>query len=269
MSISSSTFVAADADSYDQLMGRWSRKLAPRFLDFVGSVSGSVLDVGCGTGSLTAALLERSSVQNVRGFDLSPAYVAAAQRRHASERATFEVGDACAIPLPASAIDHALSLLVLQFIPQPDRAIAEMRRVTRPGGTVAAATWDQRGGVVWSRMFWDTAAALDPKAAELRAKFSMRPVALPGGLARTWRAAGLDGVEQGEVAIRMEYGSFDDYWAPLEGKDGPYTQYIHSLASEARATLREKVRLAYIDGEEDGPRSYVSMALVVKGVVPG
>jgi SAM-dependent methyltransferase len=268
MATPSSTFVAADADSYDQLMGRWSRKLAPRFLDFVGGVSGGVLDVGCGTGSLSAALLDRASVQSVRGFDLSPAYVAAAQRRHASERATFDVGDACAIALPDSAVDHALSLLVLQFVPQPDRAVAEMRRVTRPGGTVAAATWDHRGGVVWSRMFWDTAAALDPKAAELRAKSATRPVALPGGLARAWRAAGLDDVDEGEVAIRMEYRSFDDYWAPLEGKDGPFTQYIHSLASEARATLREKVRLAYIDGEEDGPRSYVSMALVVKGVVP-
>jgi SAM-dependent methyltransferase len=268
MATPTSTFLAADADAYDLLMGRWSRQLAPKFLEFVGNTNGSVLDVGCGTGSLTAALLDRPTVQSVRAFDLSPSYVATAQMRYASERVTIEIGDACAIALPDAAVNHALSLLVLQFIPQADRAILEMRRVTRPGGTIAAATWDQRGGVVWSRMFWDTAAALDPKAADLRAKSSIRPLALPGGLARAWRAAGLDDVVESEVAIRMGYRSFDDYWAPLAGRDGPYTQYIHSLTPDVREDLREKLRLAYIDGEADGPRSYVSMALVVKGIVP-
>jgi ubiquinone/menaquinone biosynthesis C-methylase UbiE len=268
MAAPTSTFLASDADAYDLLMGRWSSRLAPKFLDFAGITSGSLLDVGCGTGSLTAAALDRPGVTHVHGFDVSPTYVAAAKERFSSGRATFEVGDACAMPMPDKAVDHALSLLVLQFVPQAERAIAEMRRVTRPGGTVAAATWDQRGGVVWSRMFWDTAAALDPMASDLRAKAAVRPLALPDGLARAWRKAGLVDVVQDEVAIRMEYRSFDDYWTPLAGKDGPYTQYIHSLTDDARASLREKVRLAYIDGEADGPRSYVSTAWVVKGVVP-
>lgn len=266
MSTPSSTFLATDADAYDQLMGRWSRRLATRFLDFVGATDGTVLDVGCGTGSLTAALLERPGVGSVCGIDVSSAYVAAAQTRLASPRAAFEVGDACALAAPDRSFDHALSLLVLQFVPQAERAIAEMRRVTRPSGVVAAATWDLRGGVVWSRMFWDTAAALEPKAIELRAKAATRPLSLPGQLASAWTSAGLTNVVQSEVAIRMEYRSFDDFWAPLEGKDGPYTQYIHALAPDLRAALREKVRLAYIDGEEDGPRSYVSMAHVVRGV---
>jgi ubiquinone/menaquinone biosynthesis C-methylase UbiE len=249
-------------------MGRWSRRLATRFLDFVGATDGAVIDVGCGTGSLTAALLERREVLSVHGIDVSPAYVAAAQKRLANSRAAFEVGDACAIAVPDKSFDFALSLLVLQFVPQAERAIAEMRRVTRPGGIVAAATWDQRGGVVWSRMFWDTAAALDPKAVELRGKSATRPLGLPDQLASAWTEAGLIDVVQSEVAIRMEYRSFDDYWAPLEGKDGPCTQYIHALAPDVRTALREKVRLAYIDGEVDGPRSYVSMAHVVKGMVP-
>ena len=268
MSTPSSTFLASDADAYDQLMGRWSRRLATRFLDFVGLTDGAVLDVGCGTGSLTAALLERPEVRSVHGIDVSPAYVAAAQKRHASPRAAFEVGDACAIAVPDRSFDHALSLLVLQFVPQAERAIAEMRRVTRPGGSVAAVAWDTRGGTVWSRMFWDTAAALDPKAVELRGKVATRPLSLPGQLGSAWASAGFTDVVESEVAIRMEYRSFDDYWAPLEGKDGPFTQYIHALAPDAYAMLREKVRLAYIDGEADGPRSYVSMAHVVKGVVP-
>lgn len=268
MSTPTSTFLASDADAYDQLMGRWSRRLAARFLDFVGATDGAVVDVGCGTGSLTAALLERPGVRSVHGIDVSSAYIAAAQKRFANSRAAFEVGDACAITSPEKSFDLALSLLVLQFVPQAERAIAEMRRVTRPGGSVAAATWDQRGGAVWSRMFWDTAAAVDPKAVELRAKASTRPLSLPDQLASAWTSAGLNDVVQSEVAIRMEYRSFDDYWRPLEGKDGPYTQYIHALAPDVRSALREKVRLAYIDGEADGPRSYVSMAHVVKGVVP-
>ena len=176
MSTPTSTFLASDADSYDQIMGRWSRRLATRFLDFVGVTDGAVLDVGCGTGSLTAALLERPGVRSVHGIDVSSAYVTAAQKRLANSRAAFDVGDACAITASDRSFDHALSLLVLQFVPQAERAIAEMRRVTRQGGSVAAATWDQRGGVVWSRMFWDTAAALDPKAVELRAKASTRPL---------------------------------------------------------------------------------------------
>jgi ubiquinone/menaquinone biosynthesis C-methylase UbiE len=268
MSTPTSTFLASDADAYEQLMGRWSRRLATRFLDFVGATDGAVIDVGCGTGSLTAALLERPGVRSVHGIDVAPAYVGAAQKRLANPRAAFEVGDACAIASPDKSFDVALSLLVLQFVPQAERAIAEMRRVTRAGGAVAAATWDQRGGIVWSRMFWDTAAALDPKAVELRARSATRPLGLPNQLASAWTAAGLIDVVQSEVAIRMEYRSFDDYWTPLEGKDGPYTQYIHALAPDVRSVLREKVRLAYIDGEADGPRSYVSMAHVVKGVVP-
>ena len=268
MSAPSSTFLASDADAYDQLMGRWSRRPAMRFLDFAGETDGAVLDVGCGTGSLTAALLDRPGIRSVHGIDISPAYVAAAQQRYASPRATFEVGDACAMAVPDQSFDHAMSLLVLQFVPQAERAVAEMRRVTRPGGAVAAATWDAHGGVVWSRMFWDTAAALDPRAVELRARAATRPLGLPDQLANAWTVAGLADVVQSEVAIRTEYRSFDDYWAPLEGKDGPYTQYIHALAPDLRAALREKVRLACLDGDEDGLRSYVSVAHVVRGVVP-
>ena len=269
MTAASSTFLASDAESYDRLMGRWSRRLAPKFLDFIGVVGGArVLDLGCGTGSLTAVLAERENVQRILGIDLSAAYIAAANARHANDRVSFEVGDACSLAVTDHAFDHSLSMLVLQFVPRADQAINEMRRVTRPGGTVAAATWDQRGGAVWSRMFWDTAAALDPKAAELRAKSCVRPMSRPGDLEQAWIAAGLTGVEHNAISIRMEYTSFDDYWAPLEGKDGPYTQYIHSLDPSFKAVLRDKVRLAYVDGDIDGPRSYASTAWVVKGKVP-
>ena len=269
MTAASSTFLAADAKSYDLLMGRWSRRLAPKFVDFVGAIAGErVLDLGCGTGSLTSVLAERGDIRRIQGIDLSAAYIAEAKARHGNERVLFEVGDACSLAVADHAFDHSLSMLVLQFVPRSNLAINEMRRVTRPGGTVAAATWDQRGGAVWSRMFWDTAAALDPRAADLRAKSCVRPMSRPGDLAQAWTTAGLTAVEHHSISIRMEYASFDDYWLPLEGKDGPYTQYIHSLDPCFKAVLRDKVRLAYVDGDGDGPRSYASIAWVVKGKVP-
>ncbi len=159
-------------------------------------------------------------------------------------------------------------MLVLQFIPQPEKAISEMRRVTRPGGTVSAATWDSRGGFVWSRMFWDTAAMLDPEAIIRRGKSCSRLLACPGGLERAWKAAGLTDVVQDMLTIRMDFASFEDFWAPFEGKDGPYAEYVRTLTPEGKVILRDKVRLAYVDGDADGTRSYAATAWAVRGKVP-
>jgi hypothetical protein len=143
-----------------------------------------------------------------------------------------------------------------------------MRRVTRPGGVVGAAVWDARGGFVSNRIFFDTAAALDPKAGERRARNYTRPLTRPGELANAWRAAGLIDVVETVLAIRMEYASFADYWAPCEGKDGPYAEYVSTLDEADRARLREALQLAYVDGEPDGPRSYAALAWAVKGRAP-
>ena len=105
---------------------------------------------------------------------------------------SYQVGDACALPFADGEFDYTLSMLVVQFIPQPEKAISELRRVTRPGGTVAAATWDSRGGFVWLRMFWDTAAMLDPAANERRAKTCARALTRPGDLERAWKVVGPD-----------------------------------------------------------------------------
>jgi SAM-dependent methyltransferase len=266
----SSTFVAADGDGYEVLMGRWSRRLAEPFLDFAGSAPDeTILDVGCGTGCLADALKRRGEFRRLVGVDFSPAYVAHAAARNTDPRVTFEVGDACALGQPDRSFDRILSLLVLQFVPRTEQAVAEMRRVARPGATVAAAVWDARGGLVANRMFFDTAAALDPKAAERRARNCTRPMSRPGELGRAWRAAGFTAVAETTVAIRMEFASFADYWAPYDGRDGPIADYVRTLGEVERARLREAVRLAYLDGEDDGPRSYAATAWAVKGVVPG
>jgi ubiquinone/menaquinone biosynthesis C-methylase UbiE len=265
----SSTFVAADGDGYELLMGRWSRRLCEPFLDFVGTEPGeSILDVGCGTGCLAEALIRRSSFGHLRGVDFSPVYVDHAASRIRDPRVKFEIGDACALTLPDGSFDRVLSLLVLHFVPQAERAVAEMRRVARPGAVVAAAVWDARGGFVASRIFFDTAAALDPKAVERRARSYTRPMTRPGELANAWRAAGFAQVSEATLGIRMEFASFEDYWAPYEGKDGPGAEYMATLSATDRTKLREAVRLAYVDGEADGPRSYAALAWAVKGIAP-
>jgi SAM-dependent methyltransferase len=264
----SSTFLAGDGDGYELQMGRWSRRLAPLFIDFSGVSGGHVLDVGCGTGNLAFALATDPAVQGVIGVDFSEVYVEHARRRSTDPRVKFQTGDACALPFETGQFDHALSMLVLQFIPDPDRAVCEMRRVTRPGGTVAAATWDTRGGLVFYRMFFDTAAQLGPQANERRARAYTRPMTKPGDLVRAWQAAGLTDVADGMLTIRMDFASFADYWAPCEGKDGPLADYVRTLDAPVKARLRELVELAYLDGDPDGPRSYAGTAWVIKGTVP-
>lgn len=265
----SSTFVASDGDGYELQMGRWSRLLAEPFLDFVGTASGeSVLDVGCGTGCLADALKRRSNFRQLLGVDFSPAYVAHAARCNSDPRVTFEVGDACALGQSGRAFDRVLALLVLHFVPRAEQAIAEMLRVAKPGATVAAAVWDARGGFVANRIFFDTAAALDSKAGERRARNYTRPMTRPGELGDAWRASGLENVVESTLAIRMEFTSFSDYWAPYEGKDGPGAEYMGTLSGAERARVRDAVKLAYLDGEADGPRSYAALAWAAKGTVP-
>ena len=258
----------SDADAYEIQMGRWSRQLAEPFLDFVGPLSNDqVLDVGCGTGSLVAAVLDRSKSCRVLGIDKSKAYVENARQQFGG-RAEFRVGDACALPCDAGLFDKTLSLLVLHFVSQPEASIQEMRRVTKPGGLVAAAVWDARGGFVSQRMFYDTAAALFPTAVTARAQQLTRPMSRPGELEQAWYRAGFRDVEASSIAMRMQYRDFDDFWAPLISGQGGAPAYVATLDVEARSKLREILQLAYLDGEPDGPRSYAAIAWVVKGHTP-
>jgi SAM-dependent methyltransferase len=267
--ISSSTFSATDGAAYEQQMGRWSRRLAEPFLDFAElGDGGQILDLGCGTGSLTLALAGRLSTSRIVGLDASGAYIDHAQRYISDPRIEFHVGDACAMPFPDASFDHVLSMLVLPFVPNTADALAEIRRVARPGAVVAAASWDARGGVVAQRLFVDTAAMLDPKADALRAKNFTRPTTRPGDLAAAWRHAGFLDIRETMLTIRMEYADFDDYWGPLIGGQGPAAAYVATLDASMIARLREHVRRAYLDADPDGPRSYAATAWAVKGRVP-
>jgi ubiquinone/menaquinone biosynthesis C-methylase UbiE len=267
--MTSSTFIATDGAGYESTMGRWNRRLAPLFVAFAGIDEGDeVLDVGCGTGHLAATVAAGSRARTVCAIDLAPAYIEYAQSQYADRGVRFETGDACALPYRDASFDRVLSLLMLHFVPQAPQAIAEMRRVARPGATVAAAVWDARGGFVANRIFFDTAAALDPAAAARRARNYTRPLTRPGELADAWRSAGFENVVETMLAIRMEFASFDDFWRPHTGREGPAADYVRSLGEAARERLRAALESAYLDGEADGPRSYAALAWAVKGVAP-
>jgi SAM-dependent methyltransferase len=265
----SSTFTAGSGAGYDRIMGRWSARLAEPFLDFSGHADGEdILDAGCGTGSLSFALSRRIKAGNITGIDFSPIYVEYANQINHDPRIVFQAGDICALPFADRSFDRVLSLLVLHFVPQTERATAELRRVARPGATVAAAVWDVRGGYVANRIFYDTAAAIDEEGDRRRARNFTRPMTRPGELMAAWRAAGFTNIRETALCIRMEFSAFDDFWTPLAGKDGPGAEYLAALPAEKRDRLRDLVRNAYLDGEPDGARSYAAIAWAVAGVVP-
>lgn len=265
----SSTFNAGHGDGYELTMGRWSRRLAEHFIDFAGVADGeNVLDVGCGTGSLSFALAARAPESAITGIDFSQAYIAYAKNKNTDARIAFEIGDACLMPFADKSFDRVLSLLVLHFVREPNKAIAEMRRVARPGATVAATVWDACGGFVGNRIFFDTAAALDPAAEKHRARYYTSPMTRPGELAGAWRDAGFTELREGYLTIRMEFEDFADYWVPVTGKDGPLAAYVNSLAADPRERFKAALSAAYCGGAADGPRSFAASAWAVRGIAP-
>src|SRR6201994_1243206 len=184
-----STFPTSSGEGYELQMGRHSRSLAPLLIAFATPhAKGKALDVGCGTGNLAVELAKNPDLTSIEAFDFSPAYIAYAKARGADPRVNFQTADACEIPFADAAFDLTLSMLVLAFIPEPQRAVREMVRVTKPGGTVAACMWDLRGGLVFGRMFWDTAAAVDPKAGGGRGKTMSRLITREGRTGRLDRS---------------------------------------------------------------------------------
>ena len=265
----SSTFAAFDGEGYELVMGRWRRQLATQFLAFSGLGDGErVLAVGCGTGALSAAVTARDPNASIEGIDFSNAYIDHATAHTSDPRIKFQVGNACAMPFADASFDRVLALLLLHFVPEPHRAIAEMVRVAKPGATVAATVWDARGGFTPNRIFWDTAAVLDPAADARRARNYTRPMTRPGELGAAWRSAGFTAVTEDTLMMRMTFAGFDDFWAPYLGREGPGAEYVATLDTADRTRLRDAVRRAYLDGEPDGPRSYAAIAWAVKGVKP-
>jgi SAM-dependent methyltransferase len=254
-----------NAEAYERVMGRWSRRLAPHLIQFGGLCDGDrVLDVGCGTGSLSFALPEFADVSSIVGIDLAQGYIEFAKSRNKDPCMTFQQADACSLPFEDKSFDRAFSMLVLHFIPDSAKAVGEMRRVVRPGGMVTAAVWDEYGGLPHYRMLADVAATLDTSA-ERRL---FLPLTAPDEMARLWRGLGLRDVEQTSLLIRMEFSCFGDYWRPFTTGEGPPGRLIASLSEPNRAVLQDHMRRAYVANRPDGPRSFACVAWACRGIVP-
>jgi ubiquinone/menaquinone biosynthesis C-methylase UbiE len=254
-----------NAEAYEGIMGRWSRRLAPLLIRCGGVSEGDrVLDVGCGTGSLTLVVPQIANVAAVTGVDLTAAFVEFGRARNADHRVTFQTGDARSLPFEDNSFDRAFSMLVLQFIPDAQRAVAEMRRVVRPGGTVTAAVWDDYSGLPHMRMIYDIAAVLD--ASVKRNVF--RPLSKPNEMSRVWKDLGFQDVDQTDLLIRMEFSSFEDYWVPITKGEGPAGQFYKSLSAANQSALADNLRRAYLSEAPDGPRSFACVALACSGTVP-
>lgn len=265
-----SSFNVESAEGYERLMGRWSKRLAPGFIAFAGSAPGeSILDVGCGTGSLTFTLAKNPGLKAISAIDFSPVFVEAASRANTDPRIHIRQADACALPFADDSFDRAMSLLVLHFVPEAQKAVAEMRRVVRPGGVVAAAVWDHYGGMSNMRMMWDTVVMIDPNARAIRHRYAFQPMMRPGQMKQSFIDSGLADIEETSLTIRMDYSAFADYWDPIAAGEGPLGRYVAGLDAEMRKAVDTAVRDAYEAGEPDGPRSFASVAWACRGRVPG
>jgi len=252
---------------YEPYVGRWSRLVAREFIAWLDiPPGGSWLDVGCGTGALSASILEQAQPRETVGIDPSTGFITYAREHTRDPRARFETGDARALPYPDGAFDAAVSGLVLNFVPEPGQAVREMARVTRPGGTVAAYVWDYAGRMELMRHFWDAAVALDPAARELD-EGRRSPMCQPGPLGDLFLGAGLSDTEVRAIDVPTVFRDFDDYWSPFLGGQAPAPKYAMVLDDDRRAALRERVR-ASLPIEPDGSIHLVARAWAVRGQRP-
>jgi SAM-dependent methyltransferase len=255
-----------DGDNYDFLMGRWSRLMAPLLVQHAEVQDGDkVLDVGCGTGSLTRALLDTGAAIQVTGIDGSATYVEIARKNLDRDRATLEQGDAQSLSYPNASFDKCISLLVMNFIPDPTRAVNEMKRMTRAGGSVVAAVWDYGDGMEMLRHLWDEAASIDDDAVAKHE--GNMPLCRKGELAALWTDCGLSEVSDTALTIRTDFASFDDYWAPFLTGVGPSGSYVSGLAAPMQKELRERLFRKLANNDDEAPVSLTARAWAVRGRV--
>jgi SAM-dependent methyltransferase len=241
--------------------------LASRFVQFAGVQDGdSVLDVGSGTGAVAAAVAAVSPSCRVVGIDSAAAFVAFAHAQHFGDLIRFEVGDAQQLHFPDRSFTRALSLLNLNFIPDPAKALLEMSRVTQPGGTIAAAVWDYGQGMEMLRAFWDEAVALHP-GTDARDERHMR-LSADGELAALFREQPLQDIASEALTVDTRFSSFDDYWLPFLDKQGPAGAYAASLPPADVERLRLRLRRRLLGDGPDGPIALRARAWAVRGTVP-
>ncbi len=254
--------------AYEAYVGRWSRLVAREFVGWLGVPSrGRWLDVGCGAGALVEAIAEGAEPSAVLGIDRSREFATHARASVTDARAEFGVGDAQALPVASARFDAVVSGLVLNFVPDAVRMVAEMARAGRPGSTLALYVWDYAVGMELMRRFWDAAKELHPEAARLD-EGERFPVCAPAPLRALLDAAGLSGVASRAIDVPMHFRDFDDLWSPFLGGQGPAPAYVMSLPEDDRAALREGVRRR-LPIEADGSIRLTARAWAVRGSKAG
>jgi SAM-dependent methyltransferase len=247
---------AVAGETYDRFMGRYSRALAPRFLDFARLAEGPVLELGCGPGALTELLARRFGPSRVAAVEPSAPFAAACRARVPG--VDVRVAGAEVLPFPDASFSAALSQLVLSFVGDAPRMMAEAMRVLRPGGTIAACTWEA-DGFAMSRTFWQAALRFDPAAPD----DAGLPFRRPGELQDLWRGSGLLDVEAAVIDVETLYAGFDDYWGPFALGVGPPGAYFATRSEKGGAEIRE----ACFDilGRPAGPFSLSARSLAIRG----
>ena|SRR5688572_3018749 len=252
-------------DPYEQYVGRWSRGVAPRFLSWLNIPAGRRwLDVGCGTGALSAAILDQCAPLSVIALEPSEGFLKKAKEQLGS-RVLLRRGSAAPIPLDDRSVDVTVSGLVLNFVPDGRAAVSEMARVTAPRGTIAAYVWDYSEKMELMRYFWDAAVELNPEAAKLDegARF---PVCRPEALTELFTSAGLRGIEVTAIDVNTSFADFEDYWRPFLGGQGPAPAYAVALDDTERGRLAELIR-GRLPLQADGSISLTARAWAVRGSI--
>ena len=250
-----------DGNAYERYMGRWSRLVAPRFLGWLRAPPGlRWVDLGCGTGALTSAVLADAAPARVLALDPSADFVAQARQRIDDPRVDFRVGTA--VDVPPDVADMVVSGLMLNFVPDPDAAVAAMAAAA-PRGTVAAYVWDYAGRMQLLRTFWDVACALDVSAID-QDEAQRFPLCDPDALADLWHRTGLTAVRTSALEVTTEFTDFEDLWAPFLSGSGPAPAYVAGLGAPARDRLREAfARMVHPD--PDGRIRMHARAWAVRG----
>lgn len=257
--------------AYEIWMGRWSRLLAPSFVTFADLTRGArLLDVGSGTGTLSLALLENDAGSEVIGIEPAEAYVSYCREMICKDRLRFEVGDALNIPFEDDSFDATVSLLILQELPDAVLALREMRRVTQPGGLVAASQWDFAKGMPMLALFWDTVLEVAPGEAARKAAQDCMVVDYPDEIAlqKLWRKTGLVDLRTERQKIQMEFASFEDYWRSFFTNVTPASSYAARLEADEVSEIEKRLRKRTIGDVSDRSFSLQTSAWAVRGEVP-
>jgi ubiquinone/menaquinone biosynthesis C-methylase UbiE len=260
--MSTSPITFNDGKAYERMMGRWSRLAGDQFLDWIEAPKGlRWIDVGCGNGAFTEVLIARASPAAVTGIDLSEGQIAYARTRPGAAMAQFQVGNAQSLPFADGSFDAASMALVIVFVDDPRKAVAEMARVVRPGGLVATYMWSFPDGF-----------PLRPLGMAMKS-LGLNPLTPPNAdaarmenLSNYWQQAGLRSVESRVIRIQLAYADFDDFWQSVSAPVGTSGQAIAALSPDVREQLKSRLR-EQLPVAADGRITYEAIANAVKGKV--